>query len=140
MSPIFQDDPDNLYKLMAIHKALMVAKWANPPFVLEIPGSPFIAEALNEITKLIDQIETNRGKPERAFWSGNKMETFSARWEATLKLAVPNPIPEHFRRWWLNASEEERVADVHILFSPFEPDEEQIRLFIDEVTRRFQAE
>jgi hypothetical protein len=140
MSPIFHDDPDNLYKLMAIHKALMLAKWADPPLSLEVAGSPFIAEALTEIQKIIDQIEIDRGKPERANWSGGKMMTHSARWKATLRIAVPNPIPDHFRRFWLNASEEERMADVRILFSPFEPDEEQISIFMAEVTRRMQAE
>ena len=114
--------------------------WADPPLAPEIAGSPFIAEALEEIQKIIDQIETERGKPERANWSGNKMTTDSARWEATLRIAVPNPIPDHFQRYWLNATDKERETLARIYISPFEPDDEQIQKFIAEVTRRMKVE
>ncbi|MBI1278018.1 MAG: hypothetical protein GC179_07815 [Anaerolineaceae bacterium] len=137
MSPIFQPDPENLYKLMAIHKALMLAKWADPPLAPEIAGSPFIAEALVEIQQIIDKLETERGKPERANWSGNKMTTHSARWDATINLVTRSSLS---RETWLNATDEERVVYARTYMSPFEPDQEQLRLFIDEVMRHFQAE
>lgn len=140
MSAIFNYDVENLYKFMAIHKALMLAKWADPPLAPEISGSPFIADALIELRQLIDQIEIDLGRPERAEWSRGMIVTGSARWEATILLAVKKPISENSRKYWLNATDEERANFARIYISPFETDDQQVKQFVDEVMGHFQAE
>ena len=122
MSAIFQ--VTDYYKLMALHKALMQAKFARHPVDPIISGSPLIADMANQIVETLAQMEIERGQPERAQDWKFRIDPSGEVWQ--IALSRINPNEKMWQKWTL----EEKKQFCALLLSPFEFDEELLLEFV----------
>ncbi len=114
-------------ELLALHKALMEAKFHADPDNLLVSGSPFVADICNRVVDALIEIESQKNPLKREAWMNwlniEKQETF---WKRAINSALK------FKRWeTLSLSKKEEY--VRCLLSPFRVEEKEIMGFIDEV-------
>lgn len=120
-------------EMVALFRALMVAKFARDQIVPELPGSPFIASMFNRLAHALNKMEIERGKPERANWY-MEIVPDSERWQ----IAVRDAAHVEKRIWdQFSSDERQTIAKTHL--APFLFTDEMINRFIAQVDERINA-
>lgn len=115
------------YELLALHKALIEAKFHTEPENLLISGSPYIADICNKVVQALIEIETQKDASKQNRWMEwlniKNQKTF---WNRAIKYA------QEFNLWdRMNNNEKKKY--VMCLLAPFKFNEEDIVRFISEV-------
>ena len=100
---------DDRYELLALHRALLEAKFVREPEDRDIAGSPFVAAIANRVVA-----QLSRSEPGWAEW--RRAEKHPARVDV-----VKRRIREASK--WASWSRQERATYVNILLSPLEASE-----------------
>lgn len=128
MGVVFQIS--DYYKLLALHRALMQAKFARNPIDPVISGSPFIAEMAEQIVNTLVAMEVERGYPERAEAWKIRIDPNGELWQIALS-RISSADETTFAAWgkW---SFEEKKHYAKILISPFIADDGLLQKFVQE--------
>lgn len=115
-------------KLLALHRALMEAKFTPFPNDQDIAGSSLVAEVANQVVDILIAIEIERGSPEQAKqWNEwRHIDTSRREWKVALERAQEVAS-------WQNWSLEEKTIYSQILLSPFVVTEDVVAIFIQQV-------
>ena len=115
------------YELVALHKALHVARFSRDPMIPWLSGSPYLADIANRIVNTLANMEVERGKPERAKNWQMRIDPNGEVWRiAVNNAAVDSDI-------WNSQTHQQKVDLARIFLSPFTFTDEMIELFIDQV-------
>lgn len=116
------------YELLALHRALMEAKFTECPNDPVIAGSPLVADIMSQVVTVLKQKEIERGHLDKVESWDKFLEIDSTRRE--WRVAVVR-AQESDR--WLDWSLEEKRAFSRVLLSPFVVDDTMLKLFMQEV-------
>jgi len=120
------------YKLLALHKALMEAKFSSATNDEAIAGSSYVAEIANQVVDALIQAEIEREEPDAAQrWNDwRQIDSNRREWFIALERAYEaNSWPS----WGFQ--DKERYSK--ILLSPFQVDEILLERFIELVNKNF---
>lgn len=122
------------YKLLALHKAIMQAKFSTNLTDPVLSGSPLLAEMINDLTQIIVQTELERGDEQAA---KNWIDTYTFKesmksiWQIVLERArVP---------LWKTWNKVQKREFTSILFSPYQIDDVIFDKFAEEVDSTFMS-
>ncbi|MEQ8675766.1 MAG: hypothetical protein RLP44_05525 [Aggregatilineales bacterium] len=119
-------------ELMALHKALLRVRFADPPIDPLIPASPYLAKIANEIIELLHQHEIERNRLDFMDWHV-KIDPNGQVWTIA-KRNVIDACGEFWNSW----TSEQKRENSRIFLSPFQYSEDVLDKFvreIDELTR-----
>ncbi|WP_340399395.1 SMI1/KNR4 family protein [Paenibacillus sp. FSL H8-0079] len=121
-------------ELLALHRVLLEAKFNLSPSDYHIQASPFAAELAQRVLKTIVELQaaTDVNKKER--WSNWLEQKKDWIWERCLSYMLKTP-PFH----WRTMEQVTKCKYVKWLFSPYDPSEEDVTRFIDELEKYMQA-
>jgi hypothetical protein len=132
MTALFQ--VNDYFKLIALHKALMHAKFARNPIDPIISGSLYIAEIANQIVETLAQMEIERGYPERAQDWKMRIDPSGEVWQIALsRITNADTI-------WVKLNLDEKTQFARLLLSPFEYDDSLLQKFAQQVDERLKLE
>ena len=114
------------YEMVALFRAIQVVKFDRDPLAPELVGSTFIANIANRLAKALDEMELERGHPERANWQGPIVQD-GEKWQIIVREAARHP------EIWARQSHEWKADYAHILMSPFSYTVEMLEEFIRQV-------
>lgn len=119
-----------LPRLLAIHRALMEAKFHPSPENRDVAGSPYVADLAHEVLDAIIAAEHEAGNATRAEQWRAWRRAAATKWvlERVRSLAVEDPQ-------WSRLTHDERVDLVRRMASPFVADEADILAIVDRVMR-----
>ena len=116
------------YELLALHRALMEAKFTPEPWDPIVPGSPYIAKIANQVVDMLTEIE-DRQKPEsneeHNWRAWRKIDPTRREWQISLERA--RKLTK-----WTQWSFEHKKDMVTIFLSPFTVGENLIITFIEQ--------
>jgi len=119
---------NDYFELMALHRALLEAKFCDEPNDLDVSASPIVAELHKRLIRSIVDAEIDRkgslAKDEWDDWL--KIDTTRREWEVGLQRA-------RRERLWDEWSIQEKKKYVYDLLSPFKLNEELVDNFIAQV-------
>lgn len=115
------------YELVALHKALIAARFARKPLMPFLSGSPYLSEIARRVVDILSEMEVERGRPEQRNNWQIKIRPDSEVWQ----IAVKNAATES--DFWNKQSKEKKTELAKIFLSPFVISDEILDLFIDEV-------
>ena len=123
MTSLFQVSEYN--KLLALHRAVMEAKFTPLPNDPDIAGSSFLAEIAHQIVDNLIQLQMEQGNTESAekWVKWRQIDTSRREWAIALKRA------EEATRW-ADWTVQEKTNYTLILLSPFQVDNNLLELFI----------
>lgn len=115
------------YELLALHRALMEAKFVDVARSPEVSGSPFVARLARRVVQSLMELEEGRkgalGQHEWTRWL--QMDSNRREWQVAL-----NRTREYSD--WSYLSHDERLTIAGDLLAPFEVTEEQLLEFVTE--------
>ncbi len=117
-------------ELLALHSALMVARFARNPIKPELSGSPYLADIANEVVRILAEIEVEQGHPDRASRWQAIIDPEEEMWQIAVRNASSNP------EVWKKRSDEEKVERAKTFLSPFIVTNEIVDKFIQQVDER----
>ncbi len=115
------------YELLALHSALMVARFSRNPIKPELPGSPYLADIANRIVQTLAEMEVERGHPERAERWYAKIDPTEELWQIAIRNASTKPDI------WGKLSIKEKIERAKTFLSPFTITNNILDAFIAEV-------
>jgi hypothetical protein len=115
------------YELVALHRALHVARFAREPLVPALPGSPFLAAIAKRVVETLAEMEIKRGKPERASDWQIKIDPSGEVWQIAVRNAALEP------EFWNRCTNQEKTGLAHTFLSPFVVTDETVIKFIEQV-------
>lgn len=128
MNAVFQIT--DYYQLIALHKALIQAKFARDPIDPIISGSPLIAETANQIIATLIQMEIDRGNPKGAEIWKIKIDPSGEMWQIALsRISL-------YDRIWQKWTPEEKKYYARLLLSPFFFDDDLLEEFVRQADER----
>lgn len=114
-------------EMLALHKALMEAKFHPEPENLMVSGSPLVASISNRVVEALVEMEIQKNPSKQDSWKRwldiKNQKTF---WNRALEYACEF-------NYWGKFTEDEKRHYVSCLLSPFKFDENDILRFINEV-------
>jgi hypothetical protein len=128
MNAVFQIT--DYYQLIALHKALIHAKFARKPIDPIISGSPLIADIANQIIETLIQMEIERGNPKAAENWKIKIDPSGEMWQIALSRVSPDD------KVWQKWTQEEKEYYARLLLSPFLFDDNLLLEFVRQVHER----
>jgi hypothetical protein len=118
---------DDYYELLALHQALLEAKFHANPDNLDVQGSPFVARIAERTLAALVEMELQRGRADRAHewneWA--RVEEGGRYWRAAIQRAAA------CREWSTWSNDEKRRFAVDLL-SPFRASEAELEVFVGE--------
>ncbi|MDA4848904.1 hypothetical protein [Hoeflea poritis] len=116
------------HELLALHRALLEAKFCDEPNDLDISASPIISEMHKKLVKLLQEIEAGKNKDQvnHAWDEWLSIDQSRREWQVALTRA-------RSERSWADWNEAQKKKYVYDLLSPFILDEEAAKKFIDSV-------
>lgn len=118
------------YELLALHKALLEAKFHRDPDNSMVAGSPFIASISKRTVELLIEIDMSKDLSKKESWERVlNIKNQGDRWEVALEYAEESND-------WDKFTDERRIKYVEYLLSPHIYTEEDVVEFISEVTKR----
>jgi hypothetical protein len=121
---------DDYHELLALHRALMEAKFHGEPNDPAVPGSPFIAAVANRVVEALVAHDVERkGAAKREEWARWRAITPDRR-EWRLALGHATAMAK-----WDEWDDEMRTGVARTLMSPFVLGDATAALFVSEVTR-----
>ncbi|MCL4266437.1 MAG: hypothetical protein KJ069_24760 [Anaerolineae bacterium] len=116
------------YKLLALHRAFMEAKFTPLPNDQDIAGSPFIAEMAHQVVDNLIQLQIEQGNAEEAeAWNKwRQIDPSRREWGVALTRAQEAGN-------WVHWTNQEKLHYTQILLSPFQADNHLLELFITSV-------
>ncbi|MBI1259272.1 MAG: hypothetical protein GC204_17540 [Chloroflexi bacterium] len=112
------------YELVALYRALRLFKFSRNPVDDRIVGSPFLANIANRTVEVLNEMEIERGRPERANWA-EPIIPDSEVWQ----IAVRNAADSN-EGYWRNFSPEQKREFAAVLLSPFSFTDDMLADFI----------
>ncbi len=135
MSAVFQ--VSDYYKLLALHKALIHAKFARHPIDPIISGSPFIAEMAEQIVSTLAAMEIERGYPERAEGWKMRIDPNGEIWQIALsRIFIEKWVFDKWNSWPF----EEKKNLAKRLISPFMVDDDLLLKFIQDADQKMKEQ
>lgn len=114
-------------ELLALHKALIEAKFHPEPENTLISGSPFIADICNRVVDALIEIESLKNPSKYEGWMlWLNIKNQKNFWERAIKYAQES-------NFWNKLTINEKKRYVKCLLSPFKFEETDITIFINEV-------
>jgi hypothetical protein len=115
------------YELVALHKALHVARFGRELLVPALPGSPYLADIAKRVVKTLAEMEFMRGKPERANDWLVKIDQTGEIWQIAVRNAAVEPD------LWESLTHQEKLSLAQIYLSPFTYTPEMLEKFVQQV-------
>lgn len=135
MTAVFQ--VSDYYKLLALHKALMHAKFARHPIDPIISGSPFIAEMAEQIVSTLAAMEIERGYPERSKDWKMRVDPDGEIWQIALsRIFTQKWVSDKWKSWPLG----EKKNFAKLLICPFMIDDDLLLKFIQDADQKMQEQ
>lgn len=129
MAAVFQ--LSNYLKLLALHKAVLKAKFTATPDDILIAGSSLVAEIAEQIVEILIQMEEEQGEPNAAQRWNNWRNLDPSRDEWKIVLAYI-PLCEKWSQW----PSEKKKEFAKTLFSPFYVNDNLLEDFIIQADRQ----
>jgi hypothetical protein len=122
------------YELLALHRAIMEAKFCDGPNDFDVSASPLVANMSRRVVAaLVDQDREKKGDEAEEQWSiWLRIDPARREWQVSVNRAIAE-------RRWNEWSLVERTTYVKDLLAPFEVDDTLMRHFLDEVDARNQG-
>jgi hypothetical protein len=121
------------YELVALHKALHVARFAREQLVPALPGSPYLATIAKRVVETLAEMEIIRGKPERAKnWFVN-IDPTGEVWQIAVRNAASEP------EMWSRQTHAEKLSLAQIYLSPFIFTDEVLEMFVQQVDNQIKT-
>lgn len=116
------------HELLALHRALLEAKFADDPNDRDIAGSPFVAKFAREVIKaLVGHDGDRKGQQGVDRWEKwLALDSSRREWRVALQRARERPE-------WGKWDEAERRDCARVLLAPFRVSDEQITAFLSAV-------
>ena len=116
------------YELLALHRALLEAKFCDEPNDLDVSASPILAESYRKlISSLINMEVERKGKTAQNEWADwLKIGVERREWRVGLQRA-------RNERLWKQWSLQDKRKYVYDLLAPFTLDDELVDYFISQV-------
>lgn len=114
------------YELIALFRTIRVAKFSLRPMNTELVGNPNLASAATRIAQALDELELDRGHPERANWH-SPMTPDSPIWKQCVNYALLSH--EDWKSW----SFEDKRRYASVIMSPSSSPDEILELFVSQV-------
>lgn len=114
------------YELVALHKALHVARFSRDPMIPWLSGSPYLADIAKRIVNTLAIMEAERGKPERAKDWQMTIDPNGELW----RIAINNAAADSDS--WNSQTHQQKIDLARIFLSPFTFTDEMIELFIEQ--------
>jgi hypothetical protein len=115
------------YELVALHKALHVARFGREQLVPALPGSPYLADIAKRVVETLAEMEVMRGKPERANDWLVKIDQTGEIWQIAVRNAAVEPD------LWNRRTHQEKLSLAQIYLSPFIYTAEMLEKFVQQV-------
>ncbi len=115
------------YRLLALHRALLEAKFNPDPADRDIVASPFVAEIARDVIEKLIEIDCEKpGHGNAQQWrEWRQIDPARSQWEVAVKRARD-------RRDLASCTSEERSKIIHDILAPFEIDSDLEERFIQE--------
>lgn len=120
---------NNYYELLAVHRALLEAKFTLYPNDSDVTGSQFVADVANRVLDAIISIDEQKGAYKKVDqWEKWRLIDPSRReWQIALSRARSSG------QQWLEWNLEDKYNYIRILLSPYIVDDKMIEMFINQV-------
>ena len=120
---------ENYDELLALHKTLMIAKFAEDPVDKTLIGSAYVADILNRTTiALADYEKSHFDDDKRSNWTNwRKITSSHIQWDCISKEIKSISSTETWNSW----NKEKRLEYLRIVSSPFILDENQIKKLLN---------
>lgn len=114
------------YELVALYRAVRVAKFSLRPMYSELVASPSLASVAIRIAQALDELELGRGHPENHGWNAS-MTPDSPIWKQCVNFALLSH--EDWQVW----SIEDKKRYASVIMSPSSSPDEILEYFINQV-------
>lgn len=127
MTPVLQ--LSSYPELIALHKALLEAKFNSMPNDLLIAGSPYVAQIANQVIETVIQLETAKGdaNAEGKWKEWRRINPSRREWQVAIDRV------KETKDTWMRWSNEEKASYVRVVLSPFTIEEHLLKTFISQV-------
>lgn len=119
---------EGYYKLLALHKTILEAKFHKMQENYDIASSPIIAQIAEDVINKIIEIESIEGLGREKNWESWLQVTHKHWiWERLIKFVIRDRLE------WIKLDRDDKKEKTKYYFAPFIITEENIEIFINEV-------
>lgn len=117
------------YELVALHKALRVARFARNPMIPALSGSPYLADIARRVVDTLSAMEVERGRPDqRENWQ-IAIDPDGEIWQIAVRNAAEHPD------FWREQTHEKKIEIARIYLSPFVLTDQLLENFVHQVDK-----
>jgi len=116
-------------ELIALHKALLEAKFNSTPNDSLLAGSPYLAQIAQQVIEAIIDLETAMGDSDaEAKWKEwRQINSLRREWQVAIDRV------KEAKDMWIQWSNEEKTSYARVVLSPFIIEEHLLKTFITQV-------
>lgn len=121
------------YELLALHRALMEAKFTFFPNDREIAGSPFVAKISHQVVETLIQVELARGHPKKAerWEKWRRIDVTRREWKIALQRISESM--KRFPKQWQKWTTQQKVEYCQNVISPFKLEGKMLTKFMEQL-------